>query len=117
MLAAPRDPRRPSIFAVVRALLALLIYLLPLYGVTARSGAGGGVDRAPGIVVARHRHAQFDLVADERPVPQPSASALPACMPAVLAPDPSLCSTGEDGRSDLVSRPPVPSTSRAPPAS
>jgi hypothetical protein len=96
-------------------MLALLIYLLPLYGLTARSGTGGVVDRAPGIVVARHRHALLELVADERPVPQPSAPALPACMPAGLAPDPSPCSTAGDGRADLVSRPLAPGTPRSPP--
>src|SRR5262245_7260293 len=117
MLAASRDPRRPSAVAVARAMLALLLYSLPLYGATAPSGAGGSFDRAPGIVIARYRHAQLGLAVDERPVPQPSAPALPACMPAVLAPDPSPCSIAGDAREALVAAPPALTASRSPPRS
>lgn len=117
MLAASRDSRRPSPVAAARAMLALLLYLLPLYGITARSGVGGTFDRAPGIVVARYRHAQLGLVVDGRPVPQPSTLALPAGMPAVRAPDPGPCSTAGDAPGALVSRASAPSASRSPPLS
>jgi hypothetical protein len=117
MLAASRDSRRPSAVGAARAMLALLLYLLPLYGLAARSGSGGTFDRAPGIVVARCRHAQLGLVMDGRPVPQPSTAALPAGMPAVRTPDSGPCSTAGDAPGALVSRAPAPTVSRSPPLS
>jgi len=108
---------RSSTLARVGAILGLLIYFLPLAAALPRSARGGLVDRTPGIVLARYRQAQTDVTADDRPLPPRSAPALtPACMPAVLAPDPTGCSS-VDVWDEIVS-PPLPgSPSRSPPVS
>ena len=110
-------PRRFSTRAVAGAVLGLLIYLLPLAAAIPRPGWGGAADRTPGIVLARYRQAQADVAADDRPVPRPSTTALvPASTPAVLAPDPTGCSSV--GVWDEVASLPLPgSPSRSPPRS
>jgi hypothetical protein len=94
-----------------------VIYFLPLAAVLPRSARGGSVDRTPGVVLARYRQAQAAVAADDRPLSPPSAPALtPACMPAVLAPDPTGSSSV--GVWDDVASPPLPEgASRSPPAS
>jgi hypothetical protein len=75
------------------ALLGLLIHVLPLAAALPPSGRSGAADRAPGIVLARYRQALADAPADDRSLPPPSVPALlPACLPAVRAPDPAGCS-------------------------
>jgi hypothetical protein len=82
-----------------------------------RPGLGGAIDRTPGIVFARHRQAQLDVVSDDRPAPRPHAPTLPsACVPAVLMPEPSGCSSAENGRHGLAARRPFLGTPRSPPA-
>ena len=107
--------RRPT-SAGAGAILGLLVYLLPLAAAIPRPGWGGPVDRAPGIVVARYRQAQLDAAADDRPAPQPPVLALPfACMPAVLASDPTGCSGEGTVRDDFSSRPVAAGAPRSPP--
>jgi hypothetical protein len=95
--------------------LGLLVYLLPLYLAVPRSGLPGVGDRAPGIVVARHRQAPFDVAAEDRPLARPPAVA-PTGLAAVLAP-------GPDGRPGpaatggaVASRRAAPGRPRSPPA-
>jgi hypothetical protein len=115
--AFPRCGRLPAL-ASVGATLGLVIYLLLLVAAMPRQGLGGGLDRPPGIVFARYRQAQFDVVADHRPAPRPHAPVLPpACLPAVFAAEATGCSTLTDARTDLVEHLPSPGTPRSPPAS
>ena len=89
---------------------------LPLAAAMPRPGWGGAADRTPGIVLARYRQAQADVAADDRPVPQPSAPALlSACMPAVLAPDPTGCSDAWSVRDEPRVTPTPAGAPRSPP--
>jgi hypothetical protein len=102
----------------VGATLGLVIYLLLLVAAMPSQGPGGALDRPPGIVFARYRQAQFDVVADHRPAQRPLAPVLPpACIPAVFAAEATGCSTSTDARTDLVEHLPSPGTPRSPPAS
>jgi hypothetical protein len=115
--AFPRCGRLPAL-ASVGATLGLVIYLLLLVAAMPRQGLGGGLDRPPGIVFARYRQAQLDVVADHRPVPRPHAPALPpACMSAVFAPEATRCSSSTDARTDLVEHVSSPGSPRGPPVS
>jgi hypothetical protein len=107
---------RSSALARAGAVLALIIHFLPLAAALPPSGRGAAVDRAPGIVLARHRQALADAPADDRPLPPRSAAALPpACMPAVRAPGPTGCSRVDVW--DERASPSLPgSPSRSPPA-
>jgi hypothetical protein len=101
----------------VGVVLGLAVYVLPLAAAMPRTGLGGAIDRAPGILFARHRQVQLDALSDDRPVPRPYAAALPpACVPAVLAPDPGSGSIAEDGHHDPAARALSPGTPRGPPA-
>jgi hypothetical protein len=107
---------RSSAQARAGAILGLLVYLvLPLAAVMPRPARGGAVDRTPGLVLARYRQAQADVAADDGSPPRPSTSVLtPACVPAVLAPDPTGCSIVNVR--DEVASPPIPERlSRSPP--
>jgi hypothetical protein len=115
-------PMRPvqeaRLLPAVGVLLGLLVYLLPLYATAPRSGPGGAGDRAHGVVVWRHRQPQLDVLADDRPLPRPTLSALPpACVPGVLAPLVGGCPVVSNAVTDLASRPASPGRPRSPPAS
>jgi hypothetical protein len=102
----------------VGATLGLVIYLLLLVTAMPSQGLGGGLDRPPGIVFARYRQAQFDVVADHRPAPRPHAPVLPpACMPAVFVTEATGGSTSINASGDSVEHVASPGTPRSPPAS
>ncbi len=116
MRPGPRRRHRPKTYARAGAVLGLIIYLIPLAAAMPRTGRGGAVDRAPGIVLARYRQAQLDVAADDRPVLRPPALALPpACMPTVLVPDPAGCEGEGSLRDDVASRPLPAGAPRSPP--
>jgi hypothetical protein len=108
--------RRPPDLAGVSVVLGLLVYLLPLYGALSRPAPGGATDRALGIVFARHRQADVDVAADERPAPRPFAPAvLPACPLALTVPEPGGCTTAGKTRREHVGHVPSPGSPRSPP--
>lgn len=98
------------------AVLGLLVYLLPLYGALPRPTSGGATDRALGIVLARHRQADVDVAAAERPAPLPFAPAVvPACPLVLTVPEPGGCSTAGQTRRERVWHVPSPGSPRSPP--
>jgi hypothetical protein len=108
--------RRPPSLAGVSVVLGLLVYLLPLYGASPRPAPGGAIDRALGIVFARHRQADVDGAADERPVARPFAPAVvPACLLALTVPGPVGCLMAGRIRSERVWHGPFPGRPRSPP--
>ena len=101
--------------AGLAALLGLLAHALLLYAVTARPGSGLG-DRVPGLAFARHRQAQLDASAADRPAPQSALlAAAPARAVTVLPPEPGGAITGEPRASAALVLPPSGSP-RSPPA-
>jgi hypothetical protein len=99
----------------VGVIVGLLVYFLPIYAAAPRPSLGGGGDRAPDIVLARYRQAQFDATADDRPPPRPFVSALPpASAHVAFVPELAGAAPGRDGR-DLAPLPGSPGSSRSPP--
>lgn len=112
-----RAARRLPFLAAVGAMLGLVVYLLPVYAAAPRPGPGGAGDRTHAIVFSRHRQAQLDVVADDRPLPRPTVSAVPpACVPEVLAPAVAGGSVAGDAVTDLASGSAPPGRPRSPPA-
>jgi len=103
--------------AGVGAVFGLVVYLMPLYAAVPRPGPGGAGDRAHAIIFSRHRQAQLDVAADDRPHSRPTVSALPpACVPGILAPAVSGCSVAGDVQAALAPRPGFQGRPRSPPA-
>jgi hypothetical protein len=97
------------------AVVGLCVYVLAIYAAVPRPGWGSAGERAPGLVFARYRQAQFDAAADDRPLPRPSMVALPwVRVPVALVPD-LAGSAREDDRSAVTSLSASPGCSRSPP--